>query len=136
MFPTKDTVDLFIDMCNKSGPVNTVVGFLKEDSINTEYKPSIAYLKAAIQFMMDSGSDICTESFCVGFLSCFHLFRLQLEADQMDIGDLEVNLASLSNYVEFLEGEVRELNGKLENTNTGVHKVPTLQQHDCEPSSE
>jgi hypothetical protein len=38
MFPTKNTVDLFIEMCNKGGPVNTVVGFLKEDSINAEYK--------------------------------------------------------------------------------------------------
>jgi hypothetical protein len=135
MFPTKNTVDLFIEMCNKGGPVNTVVGFLKEDSINAEYKPSIAYLKAAIQFMMDTSSDICTESFCVGFLSCFHLFRLQLEADQMDIGDLEVNLESLSNYVEYLEGEVRELNGKLENTNTGMHEVPSPSQHEGEPSS-
>jgi hypothetical protein len=53
----------------------------------------------------------------------------------MDIGDLEVNLESLSNYVEYLEGEVRELNGKLENTNTGMHEVPSPSQHEGEPSS-
>lgn len=107
MFPSKDTVKLFIDISNRDGFASTLTTVLT-DPVNPKYGPILGYLKSALKIIDgqgESNSKFCPESFASGFLSCFHMFRLQIESEDMDIEDLQANIESLSNYVKFLEEE-------------------------------
>lgn len=112
MFPSKDTVKLFIDICSRDGLSKTVSEVIK-NPIDEKYGPVLSYLKGAMRIIdnPEGTSDLCGESFGVGFLTCFNLFRLQLESEDMDIDDLQTNLDNLNNYIQFLEEE----NSKLKN---------------------
>lgn len=110
MFPSKDTVKLFIDISNRDGFAATLSGPLK-DPINPKYAPVLGYLKSALKIIDHSPEDskFCPESFASGFLACFHMFRLQIESEDMDMEDMQSSLDSLSNYIKFLEEEAVQL---------------------------
>lgn len=110
MFPSKDTVKLFIDISNRDGFAATLTRVL-EDPINPHYSPILGYLKSALKIIdsQTTPSKFCPESFASGFLSCFHMFRLQIESEDMDIEDLQANIDSLNNYIKFLEEEAIKL---------------------------
>lgn len=125
MFPTNETVKLFLAMCNRDGTINAMMDLI--DKQNEEYKPSLNFLKLLIA-MIDKTEykDVCVESLTIGFMTCFNLFRLQIEASNMDVADLQSNIDALSNYVEYLEKEVIKINEKCgdigtQDQNTGVH---------------
>lgn len=109
MFPTKQTISLFIEMCNRDGIVNTVSQFLNNDKdLSDKYIPTISFLKSNIKIIENQNTDVCPESFAVGFLTCFHLFRLQLEAESMEIEDMQISLENLNSYVSYLEERLME----------------------------
>ena len=116
MFPSKETVKLFIDVSNRDGFAATLSAPLL-DPINPKYSPVLGYLKSALKIIdaSEGNSKFCPESFASGFLSCFHMFRLQIESEDMDIEDLQLNIESLSNYVKFLEEEASKLKAEKNN---------------------
>lgn len=108
MFPTKETVSLFCDIVARDGLANTVMPIL--NSKNPTYIPALSYLKKAMKKIEDANSIeekmlLDPDAFSLGFVICFNLFRLQLEADELDNDDLKTNMEILQNYVEFLETE-------------------------------
>jgi len=126
MFPSKDTVKLFIDISSRDGLAKTIASILDQQS-NANYAPTLSYLKSVLRILDEDKSDLCAESYATGFLSCFHLFRLQLESEDMDIDDLQINVEHLSNYIKFLEEEnIRIRDGKHTDTDTGMQSMPTV----------
>lgn len=115
MFPSNETVKLFLAMCNRDGTINAMMNIV--DSKNEEYKPTINFLKLLVE-MIDKAQygDVCVESLTIGFMTCFNLFRLQIEASKMDMADLQSNIEALSNYVDYLEKEVDKINEKCGNS--------------------
>ena len=88
------------------------------------YLPTISYLKAACLAIENptNDSELCMESYAVGFLSCFNLFRLQIEADDMDLDDLESQVQKLEGWISYLEDE----NVKLKNENTELRALSSI----------
>lgn len=125
MFPSKETVKLFIDISNRDGFAATL-GSALSDPVNPKYSAILGYLKSALKTIDNTGVEnrFCPESFASGFLSCFHMFRLQIESEDMDIEDLQSNIDSLTNYIKFLEDESLKLKEQLDEwasrTDTGV----------------
>ena len=123
MFPSKETVSLFVDMTNRDGFSNTVISVLSEP-INKKYSPVLGYLKSALRAISKSSNSkeggFCEESFASGFLSCFHLFRLQLESEDMEDDDLICSYENLSNYVKYLEEENVKLKDKIDGDSTDI----------------
>lgn len=80
------------------------------------YLPTISYLKAACLAIENptNDSELCMESYAVGFLSCFNLFRLQIEADDMDLDDIEAQIQKLEGWILYLEEENLRLKDQLE----------------------
>lgn len=118
MFPSKDTVSLFIDICNRDGFSNTISEILKAP-MNPNYAAVLGYLKSVLRIIDNGMSDLQSDSFASGFLCAFHLFRLQIESEDMEIEDLQLTVNSLANYIEFLEDEnLRIKNGESKDPNT------------------
>lgn len=105
MFPSKETVDLFETICSRDGFASTITQNISKKNLN--YKPVMEYL-SRIKDVIKHGAVDKKESyecFTVGFLCCFHLFRLQIEAEDYDIEDYQRNIENLNNYIAFLEEE-------------------------------
>lgn len=114
MFPSKETIGLFETICSRDGFATTITQNISKS--NTNYKPVMDYL-CKIKDVIEHGAvdkKQSYECFTVGFLCCFHLFRLQIEAEDYDIEDYERNIESLNNYIEFLEKENQQYKSKEE----------------------
>jgi len=111
LFPNNKTIKLFIDICNRDGFTKTVSEIFKEKDINNNYLPVFSYLKLSMKTIgeEEGNSDIDMESFVTGFLCCFHLFRLQLESEDMLLDDVQANIGVLNSYVTYLEDEICNL---------------------------
>lgn len=118
MFPSKETIDVFLAMCAKDGLMK-VSSSIFEDKVDPKYEPTIQILKNLVVTLTEMEKALFDpESFATGFLTCFNIFRLQLESEDMTIEDMSANMAVLNSYVEFLENENSELrNGKSSNGN-------------------
>ena len=119
-FPKKETVALFIEMINRDGLESVILQALKGDAI-PKYGPIISFLKAACLIIDDpeNNSELCMESYSLGFLSCFNLFRLQIESEDMDLDDLENQVQKLEGWISYLEDE----NVRLKNENTELRAM-------------
>ena len=122
-FPKKETVALFIEMINRDGLESAILQAIRGDS-TPKYYPIISFLKAACLIIEDpeNNSELCMESYSLGFLSCFNLYRLQIESEDMDLDDLESQLQKLDAWVLYLEDE----NVKLKNENTELRALSSI----------
>lgn len=112
-------------MCNRDGIIPTLTAFLKDgDGLipkDSKYMPCLSHLKVNLKAIEESESaEICKESYTVGFLSCFHLFRLQLEADQMDFEELQINIENLTSYITYLEDQLGRCREQSPDNDSGV----------------
>lgn len=107
MFPSKETIELFEEICKRDGFALTVTSNISKK--NPNYKPVLDYLskiKTLIKESEKEKREIFYESLNLGFLICFHLFRLQIEAENLDIEDYQISIDGLTKYIEYLEEEL------------------------------
>lgn len=111
MFPSKETIELFEELCSRDGFAHTVTSNISKK--NPNYKPVLDYLSKIKRLIKDSEKEkreVFCESLNLGFLICFHLFRLQIEAEDLDIEDYKISIEGLSNYIKYLEEELAKKN--------------------------
>jgi hypothetical protein len=135
-FPKIETVKAFIHTCDKDG-FESIVDKLLNNDLKNEYKPLFAYLKKIVTDML--ADDLVEECnyYTSGFVSCFDLFRRQIESEDMDVDDIQSQLKNLLAWSSFLEDENVSLKNKItlletssngiERNNTELPKVPTVQ---------
>lgn len=129
-YPNKNTVNTFIALLNRDGLAKTISKL--EDPLPDEQKPVIAYLKAIIKTLENrDDNELCIDSYGAGFLTCFHVFRMQIESDDMDMGDLDIQLKSLQGWIEYLEVE----NLEIKSENTKLREVSPVQKYECVSNS-
>jgi hypothetical protein len=125
MFPSQETVNLFETICSRDGLAFTITKNISKK--NPKYKPVMDYLYKIKNIIGGNSVEEAEkyECFTIGFLCCFHLFRLQIEAEDYDIEDYEKNIESLNNYINFLEEENKKY--KESQSNCSAEK----DQHEC-----
>ena len=102
MFPSKETVDLLESMCVRDGYSSTITQNISKNNL---YTPAMDYLKKIQKIIINETGEPDAKLFTAGYLTCFHLFRLQIEAENCDLEDINTAMISLNNYIEFLETE-------------------------------
>lgn len=124
-FPKLETVKSFIQVCEKDG-FESIVDKILDRELKAEYKPLFAYFKKIITDMLDDNMTEECNYYTSGFISCFDLFRRQIEADSMSLDDISLQLKNILAWSEFLERENLELKNEineLKRNDTGVRPV-------------
>lgn len=104
-YPTQQTISLFIKECKDNGFESMLDGIVS----NPAHKESMRFLAAALNKLMQEKDVTECDGYCSGFLSCFKLFELQLEAESMDTDDCHVELTLAQSYIDYLESEIAQL---------------------------
>lgn len=117
-YPKTETIQAYLAICEKDGFVNIMEEFTNKD-LKPEHKPIFAYLKKIISDLMDDEtiSDECVDYYTTGFLSCFDLFRRQIESEEATLEDLEMQLQNMIGWTTFLESENINLTKRLQDLN-------------------
>lgn len=128
-FPKIETVKAFIHACDKEG-FETIVDRLLNNDLKTEYKPLFAYLKKIVTDMLEDDLNEECNYYTSGFISCFDLFRRQIESEDMSIDDIKIQLDNILAWSSFLEKENVELKNELNEIkrhNKGMSEMPAVQ---------
>ncbi len=111
-FPSMTTVKAFIEICQKDGFENLIDEFLSKE-LRAPYKPTMSYLKRIVTDFLDEDMDEAANYYTSGFISCFDMFRRQIEAEEATVEDLELQLQNMIGWTQFLESENLEIKNKL-----------------------
>lgn len=127
-FPKIDTVKAFIHVCEKEG-FESIVDRLMNNDLKTEYKPLFAYLKKIVTDMLEDDLTEECNYYTSGFISCFDLFRRQIESEDMTVDDIKLQLDNVLAWSSYLENENLALKNELneiKRNNTNLPEMPAV----------
>lgn len=124
-FPKIETVKAFIHTCDKEG-FESIVDRLLNNDLKTEYKPLFAYLKKIITDMLEDDLNEECNYYTSGFISCFDLFRRQIESEDMTVDDIKLQLDNVLAWSSFLEKENVELKNELNEIKRNNKSLPEM----------
>jgi hypothetical protein len=93
----------------------------------------MSYLKKIVTDFLDEDLEDSANYYTSGFITCFDMFRRQIESEEATIEDLELQLQNMIGWTQFLESENLEIKNKLiecenelKRRNSEVREVPTV----------
>jgi hypothetical protein len=111
-FPRIETIKAFVEICKKDGFEELMDEFLSKELL-PEYKPVMSYLKKIVTDMLEEDLNEEANYYTSGFISCFDMFRRQIEGEHATLEDLELQIENMLGWTKFLEDENITLKNKL-----------------------
>lgn len=131
-FPKVETIKAFVEICKKDGFESIIDEFLSKE-LKPSHKPIMSYLKKIVTDFLDEDLEEYANYYSSGFITCFDMFRRQIESEEATIEDLELQLDNMIGWTKFLELENLEIKNKLiecenelKRRNSTMQEMPTI----------
>lgn len=132
-FPKIEAIKAYIDICQKDGIGNIIDEFISKE-MRPEYKPIMMYLKTMIETILEEPNSEYADFYTSGFMTCFDIFRRQIESEEATLEDLEMQLQNMLGWISYLENEnleikneLRKLQDEIKRLSEILPEVPTIQ---------
>ena len=130
-YPSLETVQMFVEIANRDGLEEIIENMLLKNK-ELRMLPLLSYFKQMIVNMIENELYDEADGYSSGFLSCLDIFRRQINSEVVKLEDIEIQLANMCGWSEFLEIENLKLRNEvieLTRRNKELQKVPPI-QHD------
>lgn len=128
-YPSLETVQMFVEIANRDGLEEIIENMLLKNK-ELRMLPLLSYFKQMIVNMIENELYDEADGYSSGFLSCLDIFRRQINSEVVKLEDIEIQLANMCGWSEFLEIENLKLRNEvieLTRRNKELQKMPTLQ---------
>lgn len=115
-YPSVDTIKLFCEILNRDG-IDSITENIILSGNNPKLNPILIYFKRTLTDMLKEELYEEVDGYTTGFLTCLDIFRRQLDADDVSLEDLEIQIENMCGWTDYLEHENLKLRNELNELN-------------------
>lgn len=137
-YPNNDTISLFSEIVKRDGIEEIMEKLIDKASKDPKMKPLLGFFKSTLTTMLEDELFDEVDGYSTGFITCFDMFRRQIESEKISLEDLLLQVDNLCGWNEFLEIEnltlKKEIN-ELTRQNTELRSLSAKQTDEHNASS-
>lgn len=113
-YPNNDTIQLFAEIVKRDGIEELMEKLIDKASRDPKMKPLLGFFKTTLTTMLEDELFDEVDGYSTGFITCFDMFRRQIESEKISLEDLLLQVDNLCGWNSFLEEESLLIKSELE----------------------